>query len=742
VTEDPADRDAAGVPDGESAPDEEPPTVELADRMLSVDEVQTALQALGQPVATADQLARKLDATRAAVGEALDDLAGATEALERLDVAHDPVVYYPRAVADLARTERVVPFPSRREIVVDQPTQFTRARLSQFARLVEADQGRYLYEIRPEDVWGAPYDSLERLLETVRAVLPERAPALEGWIGDQWARAGKFRLVTHEDGYVVLEAESEALMGNVARPKFEDGQLRAPISDSESWVAEEAIAEVKRTLYEAGYPVRDDRDLESGDPVEFEVELELREYQRDWVERFLDAGSGILVGPPGSGKTVAAMAIAAEIGGETLILVPSRELAAQWREELLARTTLSPDQVGEYHGGEKTVRPITIATYHVAGMDRHRQLFDSREWGLLLMDECHHIPAPVFRRSADLQSRHRLGLTATPVREGDDEADIYTLIGPPIGTDWDALFDAGYVAEPEIELRFVPWPDDGAVDRSGAIEREQAVEAGSEPDAATAEAATAPDDEPAAGGDAADEEAGDDEAGGAHAGATEAGTTDAGATETGDADADAETAGAEEAGSDSPTSTPETPSTTARDEYVASHGHDRRQAAATNPAKVRHVRDLLAEHPGQKALVFVDYLEQGRAIAEAIDVPFLSGETPHAERERLLSRFRTGELDRLVVSRVGDEGIDLPEAEIAIVASGLGGSRRQGAQRAGRTMRPAGKAQVYVLATRGTEEEDFARQRTRHLAGKGVRVREVHVEERERSGTDSGDGEA
>jgi DNA excision repair protein ERCC-3 len=260
-------------------------------------------------------------------------------------------------------------------------------------------------------------------------------------------------------------------------------------------------------------------------------------------------------------------------------------------------------------------------------MDRHRQLFDSREWGLIVYDEVHHIPAPVHRRSADLQTRHRLGLSSTPVREDDREADIFTLIGPPIGTDWDALFDAGFVAEPEVEIRYVPWSGEEA-----------------------------------------------------------------------------------------------------QNEYVSAEGHERRQVAASNPAKLAETRELLRRHPDQKALIFVEYLDQGREYAAALDVPFISGETPHHRREKLFEEFRDGTRATLVVSRVGDEGIDLPSAELAVVASGLGGSRRQGAQRAGRTMRPTGRARMYVLATRGTREEEFARRRTRHLAEKGVRVTERDAE--------------
>jgi DNA excision repair protein ERCC-3 len=593
---------------------------------LDADAFTDLIQGIGRPVVTAARVAEELDCSQEAASEALGALVD-EDLLQRLDVSTDPVVWYPTDWSRLTDRERVIPFPGRREVVVDHPTQFTRAQLSQFAHLVDTTHRSYLYEIRREDIWNAPYEEFEDLLTTVRDVLPERLPSLEEWIEDQWKRAHRFTLRTHEDGYVVLEAASESLMGNVAREKLDGDQLRAPISDTESWVAEDRISEVKRVLYEAGYPVQDERDLDTGEALDLDLTLDLRDYQHAWVEQFLETKSGVLVGPPGAGKTVAALGILARVGGETLVLVPSRELAGQWREEILARTTLSEDQVGEYHGGRKEVRPVTIATYQTAGMDRHRDLFDSREWGLVIYDEVHHIPSAVYRRSADLQTRHRLGLSSTPVREDDKEEEIYTLIGPPIGTDWDALFDAGFVAEPEVQIRYVPWADDDS-----------------------------------------------------------------------------------------------------RNQYVSSNGHERRQQAATNPAKLEEVRHLLARHADKKALVFVDYLDQGREFAAALDVPFVSGEMPHSRRERLLEEFRTGQRDTLLVSRVGDEGIDLPDAELAIVASGLGGSRRQGAQRAGRTMRPEGRSLVYVLATRGSKEEEFARQRLRHLESKGVRVTESEAE--------------
>ena len=590
---------------------------------VDIDAFYDALEDRTRPVVTASEVSRVAGCSQATAVEALEALA-AEGRIDRLEVEADPVVWFPTDYRETAARERITVFPGRREIVADQPSQFTRAQLSQFARFEDTNrEGAYRYAVREQDVWSAPAETLGDLLTTIRSALGRRYESLEEWVEGMWERAHKFRLRTHEDGYVVLEAASADLLGNVAEQHLADGTVRARIDDETAWVAEERTAEIKRALYEAGYPVQDHRDLETGDALPVDLELELRPYQADWVARFADANSGVLVGPPGSGKTVAALGIMADIEGETLVLVPSRELAGQWRERVLSDTSLTADQVGEYHGGAKEIRPVTIATYQTAGMDRHRSLFDSRKWGLVVYDECQRVPSPVSRRSADLQTKHRLGLTATPIREDDLEDQIYTLIGPPIGTDWEALFEAGYVAEPEVELRYLPWASE-----------------------------------------------------------------------------------------------------THKNEYGASRGQEKRQLAATNPAKIDEIAAIIRDHPGSKTIVFVEFIDQGDAIAESLGVPFISGETPHARRSRLFDRFRSGALDTVVVSRVGDEGIDLPDAEVAVAASGLGGSRRQGAQRAGRTMRPVGKARMYVLATRGTREEEFARQRTQHLATRGVRVRE------------------
>ncbi|RKD97342.1 DEAD/DEAH box helicase [Halopiger aswanensis] len=609
---------------------------------LTLAQFHEASQREGRPVLTAGAVARTLERSHDEVSEQLDHLAERGD-LERLSVSTDPVVWYPSELEDLTDKERVVVFPKRREIVVDRPDQFTRAQLAQFAHLEDGngEQG-YRYVVRPEDIWQAPHDSFEELARTMRQALGQRNEQLEEWVRSQWDRAHQFRLTTHEDGYTVLEAKSPEVMGNVARQKLDEEHVHAPISETEDWVREGAEAAIKRILYEAGYPVQDHRDLESGEELEIDLEVSLREYQQTWVDRFAEAGEGVFVGPPGSGKTVAAMGAMAHVGGETLVLVPSRDLARQWADTIQEYTSLGPHQIGQYHGGQKNVRPVTIATYQIAGMDRHRSLFDDREWGLVVFDECQHVPSDVYRRSTHLQSRHRLGLSASPIREDDRQKEIFTLVGPPIGTDWQALFDAGFVAEPELEIRYVPWGDD-----------EQ------------------------------------------------------------------------------------------RNAYVSAEGREKYRIAAENRGKIDEIRYLLSAHPNSKALIFVDYLEQGRELAAALEAPFVSGETRHHERRRLFDEFRRNERDLLVISRVGDEGIDLPTADLAIVASGLGGSRRQGTQRAGRTMRPAGGALVYVLATRGTREEDFARRQLQHLGRKGMTVREQTVEpEREREDDEAADEQA
>lgn len=522
--------------------------------------------------------------------------------------------------------ERVLFFPSRREVVIDSPTDRNQRTLAQTAHLIDSTGDSYLYKIGQVDIWNAPYDSFEGLRgDLIKLIGDDKWDGgFESRISEDWDRAHQFRLFTHPDGYVVLEAADTNVFENVAKRKLEYGNHYSKfISDTQLRVTNGSAAAVKEELYDAGYPVTDERRLEEGSELDIQLldGIQLRDYQRDWVNQFSIRRNGVFVGPSGSGKTIAGMGTMEAVAGETLIIVPNRELAQQWEDELITKTNLTSRQIGQYHGGSKQIRPVTVATYDTASMSRHRKLFNERDWGLVIADECHHSAASTWKRFREIQSKARLGLSATPVRESQDSKEIYTLIGPPIGTDWGSLFAEGWVEKPNVELIPVPW------------ENEQV-----------------------------------------------------------------------------------------RDRYQRASGSKRQIEAARNPKKHEVIRTLLERHTGQKTLIFVDWIKQGKDLSDDLELPFVYGETDHSDRESIYDAFRAGELEALIISRVGDEGIDLPDAEVAILASTMGSSRSQTGQRAGRTMRPLGDASVYILLTKGSNEEDWGRESTQYLAEKGIDV--------------------
>jgi len=534
-------------------------------------------------------------------------------------------------------SERVLFFPGRREIAVDNPSDETRERLSRIAHVVDSTDDSYLYKISSGDVWTAAVDSFGELRTELKQVVGEERwdTGFESRIEDDWRRAHEFTLRTETDDsgreFTVLEATDAETVQNVVRRKLEHNDHYTEfLSDTEARLRHGATAEVKERLYEEGYPAIDERRIKNGDSLEIDLthEIELREYQREWVDQFTARKAGVFVGPSGSGKTVAALGAMAEIGGETLIIVPNRELADQWQEELLEKTTLERRQIGQYHGGRKQIRPVTIATYDTAAMSRHRKLFNEREWGLVIADECHHAVADTWKRFREIQSVARLGLSATPVRESGDAKEIFTLIGPAVGQSWGRLFRDDWVAEPTVELLLVPWGSD-----------------------------------------------------------------------------------------------------TARTRYERAQGAKKLIEAARNPRKREVIQRLLSEHDDQKTLIFVDWIRQGQELSERLGVPFVYGETSHDRRETIYQQFRDGAIDALIISRVGDEGIDLPDAEVAILASTMGSSRSQTGQRVGRTMRPMGNAQVYILLTKGSSEEDWGRESTQYLAEKGIDIEKRELDD-------------
>jgi len=1020
--------------------------------------------------------------------------------------------------------ERISFFPSRREIVVDQPQGDTRGILSKSSHLVDSTGEAYMYKISPEDIWNTPYDSFNDLRSDLKSVVDEDwDDGFESRILDDWNHAHQFTLVTREqdsgEPFSVLKAQDPEVFEDVAKRKLEYGTHYTEfLSDTEMRIKRGGEADVKEKLYDEGYPVIDKRQLDEGDSLDIELveDINLRDYQKDWVDHFTERKAGVFVGPSGSGKTVAAIGAMTAINGETLILVPNRELAQQWKQELTEKTNLSPRKIGEYHGGKKQLRPVTIATYDTAAMTRHRKLFNKRKWGLVVADEClsgdteivtekgrttfneiddelgleegwtedvdlsvqtfdeengeyhftsvsgiykdhkkvqeistqngrslratpnhthlifdpetcsvketeelsegdyliyphepdqrayeaddpaaeltgwaigdgsrteddalkfsfakraqkqvdiiselcesldveystygnsrgdltirarkpfseipysgpvgaktnsirvpaesytwekgriaallrgvfdaegwadsesgrvqigvtsegladdliflfqrlgfeprkmsldreephsdmyrvylpknecklfldrigtrmphkrenikggsttggfpaydlfgnlkedlnlygrevremiddsicvnkciretwdtsrerllelaegleelveespdndlkllrnhwnipyseiseesgvdmsysrkllldeldapettekvenalksiaedrkstaleyveklgllanfgvtevteietqeeeavydleteshtfladgflthncHHAVAETWKRFRSIQSTARLGLSATPVRESGDAKEIYTLIGPPVGTDWGKLFSEGWVAKPDVDVIKVPWASDNARERYRSSERSQKM-----------------------------------------------------------------------------------------------------IEAAKNRTKLEAIKRLLNRHSNEKALIFVDWIDQGTLFADELGLPFIYGETSHRKRDEIYEDFRDGEIDSLIISRVGDEGIDLPDAEVAILASTLGSSRSQTGQRAGRTMRPLGDSQVYILLTKGSGEADWGRESTQYLAEKGIDVSTSSFKELKATASDSG----
>jgi DNA excision repair protein ERCC-3 len=522
--------------------------------------------------------------------------------------------------------ERVLFFPSRREIAVDHPNPETRETLSRLAHIVDSTEDGYLYKVSREDVWTAPTESVNDLVEDLRSVVGDQRwdGGFESRVRADWDDAHRYRLRTSDEDHVELHArDDEAWSDAKRRLEYNDHYTRHDQDEQTFRVKNGAAAEVKQHLYDEGYPAIDERRLDEGATLDVDLapEIKLRDYQREWVDHFEARQAGVFVGPSGSGKTVAALGAMAAIGGETLIVVPNRELAAQWADEIAQKTTLSSRQIGQYHGGQKRVRPVTIATYDTAAMSEHRQLFNEREWGLVIADECHHAVADTWKRFREVQSVARLGLSATPVRESSDAKEIYTLIGPPVGSDWASLFADGWVIRPDVEIITVLWA--------------------SEQD---------------------------------------------------------------------------------RERYERAEGTKKLIHAAANPAKHEVVERLLEQHEEQPALVFVDWVKQGRQLSDHLDVPFVYGETDHDRREEIYEQFRAGGIDALVISRVGDEGIDLPDAELAILASTMGSSRSQTAQRVGRLMRPVGDGQAYIVLTESSGEEDWGRESTQYLTEKGIDV--------------------
>ena len=507
-----------------------------------------------------------------------------------------------------------------------------RAALAPFAELERAPEHVHTYRITPLALWNAraaghDAEQVVDVLENYSRFPVPQALLID--VAETMSRYGRVRLHAHPAHGLIIESDEPPILEELSRGAT--GKLLGARIDANSIaVPPSERGLLKQALLKAGWPAEDLAGYVDGEshPIALNHDgWQLRDYQQYATEAFWSGGSGVVVLPCGAGKTIVGAAAMAKAESTTLILVTNTVAGRQWRDELLRRTTLTENEIGEYSGEKKEIKPITIATYQVVtrktkGEYRALELFDSRDWGLIIYDEVHLLPAPVFRMTSDLQSRRRLGLTATLVREDGREGDVFSLIGPKrYDAPWKELEMAGYIATAEcIEVRV---------------------------------------------------------------------------------DMDAEE----------------------RMLYATAQPRDRYRIAAQAAAKLRAVDKILARHP-QQALIIGGYVDQLKELGAHLDAPVIDGSTSTAKRERLFQQFRDGTLPVLVVSKVANFSIDLPEAALAIQVSGTFGSRQEEAQRLGRLLRPKEEeALFYSLVTRDSLDADYAVHRQRFLAEQGYAYR-------------------
>ena len=517
-----------------------------------------------------------------------------------------------------------------------------RKAIAPFAELERAPEHIHTYRLTPLGLWNARaagHDA-EQVIDTLLTYSRYPVPhALLIDVAETMSRYGRLQVNNHPVHGLVLQALDPAVLEEVLRSRKVAPLIGARVDETTVIVHPSERGHLKQALVKLGWPAEDVAGYVDGERHAIGLQAELwqpRPYQTDAAEGFWHGGSGVVVLPCGSGKTIVGTLAMALAQATTLILVTNTVSARQWRDELLRRTTLTEDEIGEYSGAKKEIRPVTIATYQVMttkrhGIYPHLEVFDSRDWGLIIYDEVHLLPAPIFRFTADIQSRRRLGLTATLVREDGRESDVFSLIGPKrYDAPWKDIEAQGYIAPADcIEVR-VTLPD---ADRMA---------------------------------------------------------------------------------------------------YAMAEPEDRYRLAASAPEKVLIAEEIVRRHVDDRVLIIGQYLDQLAELGEHLDAPVITGATPVRERERLFASFRDGETRVLVVSKVANFSVDLPEAGVAVQVSGTFGSRQEEAQRLGRVLRPkedGRAAHFYSIVTRDTVDADFAQHRQRFLAEQGYSYRIIDSED-------------
>ncbi|MEO1266888.1 MAG: DNA repair helicase XPB [Myxococcota bacterium] len=520
--------------------------------------------------------------------------------------------------------------------------------LSVFAELVKSPEHIHTYRITPLSLWNAA--ALRVDADTIKGQLAEfsKYPIPDNILADideYLSRYGRLKLVK-EGERLFLSTDDAILLDEVCSQRKVSEFIVERIEPGKAEVVADQRGFIKQALIKVGFPVEDLAGYIQGEDLEVDLRGEmrsgdpfaLRPYQQEAVDAFyaggsIHGGSGVIVLPCGAGKTVVGIGVMDKVKSHTLVLTTNTTALRQWRDEILDKTTLSDEQIGEYSGLHKDIRDVTITTYQILtyrktkkGPFVHFKLFEEGNWGLIIYDEVHLLPAPVFRAVANLQSKRRLGLTATLIREDRKEDEVFSLIGPKkYDVPWRVLEKQGYIATAVCTEVRVPFGDDNL-----------------------------------------------------------------------------------------------------RLEYALAEPNRKFKLAATNPAKLRVLSRLLKEHADDRVLVIGQYLEQLHDVAKLTGSPIITGQTPQSEREVLFEKFRTGEIPRLVVSKVANFAVDLPDANVAIQISGTFGSRQEEAQRLGRILRPKNGvedngARFYSVVTRDSNEQDYSSKRQLFLTEQGYR---------------------
>ncbi len=536
---------------------------------------------------------------------------------------------------------------------VDHPLHAeARDALAQFAELEKSPEHIHTYRLSPLSLWNAAAGgmSASTILELLTYYSKYAIPSnITVDIREYISRYGRLKLIRKGDA-LLLTSEDTSLMVEVMHHKRTQPYILRQIDRNTIQVDASRRGHIKQSLIHMGFPAEDLAGYTDGSALPLKLlspthngkEFHPRAYQFAASSAFYaggapSGGSGVVVLPCGAGKTIVGLATMADIQRATLILTPNTIAVRQWISEILDKTDIPAEMVGEYTGDRKDICPITVSTYQILTYRRtikhddgteeeiypHFSLFNSYDWGLIVYDEVHLLPAPVFRVTAEIQVRRRLGLTATLVREDGREADVFSLIGPKkYDVPWRELEKQGWIATAECHEIRVSLSEDEQLN------------------------------------------------------------------------------------------------------YAMAEVREKYRIAAETPAKLSVVRHLVEQHQNDQILVIGQYLDQLKQLSEELQAPLLTGRTPNGQREKLYEQFRRGEIKRMVVSKVANFAIDLPDANVAIQVSGTFGSRQEEAQRLGRILRPkgdGGMAYFYSVVTRDTRDQEFSANRQLFLTEQGYR---------------------